>query len=197
MTMVLRKVDARAWFALFMVGVGLMWNWDSLAREVSDDGVVESCSYYDVLDMIVGPFAIVLAVAAILTTDIGRNRLSTAAVGTAGIVGGVLVSMHGLGMLGGRCEEGSGSEGTGTVVFLVLVGLSLIAPFLDKTKPIPPPSLLVEGSNAPVYEGGVQRCQACQFSSNPIDATECRMCGSTDLVAVPGPVTSPSGPEQP
>jgi hypothetical protein len=175
------------------VGVGFIFDWDSLAREVSDDGVVESCSYYDVLDMIVGPIAILLAVAALVSTDVGRHRFSTAGVSIAGIVGGVLVTLHGFGQIGGQCQEGTG-ERTAVIVFLVLVGLSLLMPYLDKTKPIPPPALEFEGSSAPVYEGGVQRCQACQFSSNPIDATECRMCGSTDLVAVPSPVSSAPGP---
>jgi hypothetical protein len=178
------------------VGVGFLFDWDSLAQEVSEDGVVESCSYYDVLDMLVGPIAILLAVAALVSTDVGRHRFSTAGVSIAGIVGGVLVSLHGFGQLGGRCDDGAG-EGTALLVFLVLVGVSLFVPFLDHTKPIPPPALEFEGSSALVYEGGVQRCRACTFSSNPIDATECRMCGSTDLVAVPSPVTSAPGGSAP
>src|SRR5262245_52509489 len=125
MMRVLRRVDARAWGAIIFVAVGFMFDWDSLAQEVSEDGVVESCSYYDVLDMIVGPVAILLAIAAWVSTDVGRHRFSTTGVSIAGIVGGVLVTMHGFGQLGGRCDAGAG-EGRAVLVFLIILGVSLL-----------------------------------------------------------------------
>jgi hypothetical protein len=181
---VLRKVDARAWGAVLLVGIALLLDFDSLAREVAEEGGPESCSYYDVADMALGPIAFLLALAALVTTDVGRHRISTAAVSVVGLVGGVLVTMHGFGRIGGLCENGKG-EGTMNAVIGGLLVVALVVVLVDRSKPVPPPALVVEGSDAPLYEGGVKRCRACQFSSNSFDATECRMCGSTDLVPVP------------
>jgi hypothetical protein len=146
--------------------------------------------------MVLGPVAFLLALGALISTDVGRHRISTAAVSVAGMVGGVLVTMHGFGRIGGRCEDGAG-EGTAALIIGVLTAVAIVVVFLDRSQAIPPPALVVEGSHAPVYEGGVKRCLDCKFSSNPIDATECRLCGSTDLVAVPDEAASPSGADQP
>jgi hypothetical protein len=177
----LRDVDRRAVVAYLLAAAGLVV--DLRSTQTAAEGAITSCTSKDWADLVLAALAIGLGGVALATAP-ARNRVRNRLVAGAAVVAGIALLPTGLGWVGGPCE---GGDATSPVIVL-LAGLVVVAAIASSsptaTAPAAVAAAAVDERPGPDLSAGLRRCRACMFSSNPLDATACRLCGSTDLVAV-------------
>ena len=176
-----RNVDRRPLVAYGLALLGLVVALRSTTTRAVD-GVVTSCTSRDWADVILGLAAVALAVVAAVTVPRGGVRANRM-VAAAAVVAGLALLPTGLGWIGGPCEGGDAV----TPAIVLLAGVAVAAAITSNAgaEPVAAVSTIDAGGPAgPDLSAGLQRCRSCAFSSNPLDVTACRVCGSTDLQSV-------------
>jgi ribosomal protein L40E len=186
-----RNVDRRAIVAYVLAAAALVIELRSTTTG-GEDGVVVSCTSKDWADVLLGLAAIGLALVVMATAE-PRNAAKSRIVAGAAAVAGLGVLPTGFGWIGGPCEE----NGYLSTIVVGLAGLVVVAAIASSATASEAALAAVapDGPPGPDLSAGLQRCRSCAFSSNPLDASVCRMCGSTDLQAVvPRKVGGPPRP---